>query len=99
MIKAILLLLCIFPTAIDAGVECTETAECEVIFRLGSECINGECSNPFYKEGCLKKLVPGWDKIRICNSEDGPDAIEQGICRGPNLGLEYPEIRILVRIE
>jgi hypothetical protein len=74
-------------------VPCNETAECETSFDSGSECHDGVCSSSnLFEQGCLAKMLPGWKKLRVCNSEDPPEAAELGICRTP--GINYGEIRI-----
>ena len=69
---------------------CMNTADCIVSIGPGSECRNGNCSNPFEK-GCLETKLPGWAKIRVCNSDDPADAAEQGLCRMSE--FNYVEIR------
>jgi hypothetical protein len=39
-------------------------------------------------------MKPSWTRVRVCNSEDGPDAADLGHCRVPYEGLDYMEIRI-----
>jgi hypothetical protein len=74
---------------------CRNTAECEeAVVRRGSTCReDGFCSNPF-ESGCLSTLLPDEysTKIRVCNSEDPPEAAGAGICRIPD--FDYKEIRI-----
>jgi hypothetical protein len=67
---------------------CTSDGNC----RKGSECRQGHCRNPF-ESGCLYTLLPEWKKNRVCNSQDPPEAIEEGICRVPD--PDYTEIRML----
>jgi hypothetical protein len=58
----------------------------------GSKCRKDfTCSNP-YEQGCLYKKLPGFQKKRVCNSDDPIDAAERGICRIPD--LDYMELRI-----
>ena len=78
----------------QASVACQTTEECQRILRVGSECVQGMCTNPFQQGGCLKRMLEGWEKLRVCNSEDAPDAAERGFCKMPQLGLDYMEIRI-----
>lgn len=47
--------------------------------------------NPI-QQGCLYNRLDGWQKKRVCSSDDPPDAAELGICRVPEIG--YPEIRL-----
>jgi hypothetical protein len=73
---------------------CRSTSECEQAVRRGSTCReDGFCSNPF-ESGCLSTLLPDKysTKIRVCNSEDPPEAAGAGICRIPD--FDYTEIRI-----
>lgn len=71
---------------------CTSDEECKVALLPGSECLNGFCVNPFYNGGCLHQMLPGWDRIRTCNSDDPPDAAKKGYCRLSPMG--YREVRI-----
>lgn len=80
-------------TTTNAHVTCTTDEECIQAYRTGSECVEGRCSNPFHKGGCLQQVLPSWQKKRVCHSEDPPDAAAKGACRRPL--IEYPEIRIL----
>ena len=96
----LLLLTClsslVFVSKAALTVPCKESSECAAIYRKGSECnADGFCTNPFYNGGCLNKLLPGWNKTRICNSEDPPEAEELGYCRSSPLG--YSEIRLAAR--
>jgi hypothetical protein len=75
-----------------ASVECDSTNYCQDFLHPNSECVDGLCLNPFYKGGCLHNFKPDWKKIRVCNSEDPPEAEEKGYCRKPTQG--YTEIRI-----
>jgi hypothetical protein len=40
--------------------------------------------------------VPGWKKIRVCNtrSKDPPNTLSSGNCHDADPGLEYMEIRL-----
>lgn len=78
----------------SATVSCTTDVDCEQVLRPGSRCIEGSCDNPFGRGGCLKQLKPGWHSVRVCGSDDSPEALSQGECRLPQTGLEYTEIRI-----
>jgi len=60
----------------------------------GSVCRNdGFCSNRF-ESGCLSALRPEENstRVRVCNSEDPPEAATEGICRIPD--FDYGEIRL-----
>lgn len=52
------------------------------------------CVSPFSNGGCLANLMPGWNKVRVCHSEDSPEAEALGYCRPPDPGMDYTEIRI-----
>lgn len=73
-------------------VECSNSDECERVLRPGSRCVNGLCTNPFHHGGCLKSMLPGWNKTRVCNTQDPPEAEALGYCRPSPIG--YEEIRI-----
>lgn len=83
---------------VRAKVACTETSTCESALRPGSVCADGYCTNPFAR-GCLNNFM-GMDpdsrekypKIRTCNSDDGPDAPERGLCAASP--LDYEEVRL-----
>lgn len=75
-----------------ADVLCSTTEECTRALLEGSECVNGLCTNPFYNGGCLHHMLPNWHKVRTCNSEDPPEAVEKGFCRPSPLG--YREVRV-----
>jgi hypothetical protein len=55
--------------------------------------VDGVCTNP-YQNGCLINRLPGWSKLRVCNSEDPENAEELGLCTAPQVGWDYMEIRI-----
>lgn len=75
-----------------ASVECSNDGECESILRAGAVCLDsGFCSNP-YVHGCLANRLTNWTKLRVCNSQDPPSVIEQGLCRPSP--LNYTEVRI-----
>lgn len=75
-------------------VACTTDQVCVRALRPGSRCVRGVCDNPFSRGGCLKQLLPDWHNVRVCGSDDPPEAILEGDCRLPQAGLEYTEIRI-----
>ena len=86
----------------DAAVACNNSQTCEELLAPGSECVlqssnatTGFCSNPYTKGGCLANRLPGWTKLRVCNSDDPPDAEARGLCRHPYQGLNYTEVRLL----
>ena len=74
--------------------------------RKGSECVDGYCTNPFAKGGCLRNYLSETEfgdnnnglnqskKIwmRVCNSDDPPDAEAEGLCR--HSAFDYTEVRI-----
>jgi hypothetical protein len=91
--SGIVLLLTILDTT-EAAVSCNTSQTCNELLYAGSECFEGFCTNPFTKGGCLANRVPGWKKIRVCNSEDPPNASSLGYCHDPYPGLEYMEIRL-----
>lgn len=70
---------------------CINNTACENDFGTGSECLHGQCTNPF-ERGCLAHMLPGWNKVRVCNSDDPKEAAERGICRIPD--FDYLEIRM-----
>jgi len=79
-------------------VACVQTSDCETILRQGSQCVDGFCTNPFYHGGCLKSLLPDdvrdnlKKRLRVCNSQDPPEAEQLGYCRPSP--MKYAEIRI-----
>jgi hypothetical protein len=79
---------------VQAGLPCEKTAHCEAILRPGSECVDGSCTNPYHKGGCLAQVLPDWHKIRVCHSEDPPEAEVLGYCIPPDPDLNYLEIRV-----
>ena len=97
-IVALVLCLSQLFVVVNGKVECDTTQYCESTLRVGSKCIDGYCDNP-YQYGCLINRRPGYEqhKLRVCNSDDPPDASSLGICRTPSSpsGMEYPEIRIM----
>jgi hypothetical protein len=102
LVALILALLLLTPTqGNDSSVPCLATEECEDLVGVGWECLEGVCSdgnnpnlpaaNPF-EQGCLYQMLPGWNKKRVCNSDDPPGAAESGYCRKPD--IDHMEIRI-----
>jgi hypothetical protein len=65
----------------------------KTLLSSGSVCNmdTGLCTNPF-ERGCLYNRLPGWNKKRVCNSDDPIDAVELGLCDMPE--FDYMEIRI-----
>lgn len=76
------------------AVACTTNKDCEAYLRNGSECWDGQCTNPYAKGGCLANHLPDqFTKLRTCNSEDSLRVLEQGdFCRPSE--LDYIEIRL-----
>jgi 7 transmembrane sweet-taste receptor of 3 GCPR len=60
---------------------------------FASSTSNSSDVNP-YQSGCLKALLPGWDKERVCNSEDSLQDQLDGVCRQQSSPLDYRELRI-----
>lgn len=85
------------PQVVDAALSCSSTAQCEETLRVGSECIDGTCTNPYHQRGCLAQRLPDWKRIRVCHSDDPPDAELSGYCRPPDPDLDYMEIRLLTQ--
>mmetsp|Transcript_448 Transcript_448/g.1080 ORF Transcript_448/g.1080 Transcript_448/m.1080 type:complete len:372 (-) Transcript_448:1286-2401(-) len=78
--------------AVEAKVSCYSIFDCGVKVGEGSDCIEGFCSNPYHKGGCLAKKLENRHRVRTCNSDDPPEAVEQGHCRlSP---MDYTEVRI-----
>lgn len=73
-------------------------SDCKAKFGETSTCLSREyrsniCSNPLTDGGCLhNKLGDSWNRKRVCNSQDPPGALKQGLCRAPP--YDYTEIRI-----
>lgn len=88
----VVLWLAVVHSAYASTVQCSNDTECETTLRHGSQCINGFCTNPFYYGGCLSSLIPEWNRTRICNSQDPPEAQQMGYCRPSAMG--YTEIRM-----
>lgn len=82
---------------VQGALPCKFTAECESLLRAGSQCIDGTCTNPYHDGGCLAQLLPGWDMIRVCHSEDTYESELLGHCRAPDPDLDYTEIRVLTQ--
>lgn len=80
---------------VQASVACISNKECGTILRPGSECLNGFCTNPFHYGGCLKAILPNWQKTRVCSSDDPPEAASMGHCRLSS--WEYMEMRVLAQ--
>ena len=60
----------------------------------GSTCNTelGQCTNP-YEQGCLYQRKPGWNRKRVCNSDDAPEDV--GIlCEESQFQDSYMEVRI-----
>eukprot|EP00957_Ditylum_brightwellii_P099941 7615891-Ditylum_brightwellii.AAC.1 len=49
--------------------------------------------NPF-QAGCFHSRIPGWKGLRMCNSDDPPNAVNLGLCEAPSADFDYKEIRI-----
>lgn len=75
----------------NQALPCTNSSICEPYFGTGSQCVDGLCTNPF-EQGCLYRKLPWWTKVRVCNSDDPPNAAELGLCRTPQ--FDYLEIRM-----
>ena len=78
-----------------ALVTCTSSPQCESVLRQGSECVNGFCTNPFYYQGCLRTFFPNLEKIRVCSSNDPPEAADKGYCK--TSPWDYVEMRVLAQ--
>ena len=96
MMVAVLVAVSNIPTCHATGVMCDTTKDCEVLVQPGSECgDNGYCTNPFYKQGCLARMLPkeyNWQRTRVCGSEDPKEAELEGHCRPSP--FPYTEVRI-----
>ena len=77
---------------VQARVRCFSIFDCEHKIRKGSECVDGFCTNPFHVGGCLSNWMDDHYKVRTCNSDDPPSAVELGHCR-PS-ALDYMEVRV-----
>ena len=105
LVALVVVVLALSTVVVDAVVSCQETFECQAALRPGSECVNGSCTNPFHKGGCLQRmssLSHKWTTTtttRICHSEDTAEAAAAGYCHLPtndesDTSLPYAEIRI-----
>ncbi|GKY94774.1 hypothetical protein MPSEU_000442600 [Mayamaea pseudoterrestris] len=76
-----------------AAVPCETDKDCKTQVDAYSTCRfpAGLCSTNAYEQGCLYRHGAS-DKIRVCNSEDGPTAAEEGLCRIAD--IEYSEVRL-----
>jgi hypothetical protein len=93
IVTLLLQVLLVFQRAVRASNKpCNSTVECVTIEGIGSECREGTCSNPV-EQGCLFSRLPGWKRKRVCNSDDTPEAAQEGICDPPQ--FDYMEIRII----
>ena len=93
----------------NAKLACLTTEECQESLRIGSECVDGFCSNPF-ERGCLKTMIEsrGKDEIeRIKNLTDSKvfeNLMSGRVCNSDDFArnstsclenvLDYFEIRI-----
>lgn len=59
-------------------VACTVNADCRTALQMdASRCLDGQCTNPFYEQGCLGTLHTEWtdavgqrtQRVRVCHSE------------------------------
>jgi hypothetical protein len=90
---ALLLLLVTATLYLVTPTPCTVDSECHDLQGIESTCgSDGLCSNPF-ESGCLYARLPGWEKKRVCNSDDPLDAAKMGVCTEPI--LDYMEVRII----
>ncbi len=78
---------------VHAKIPCTSPEFCEATLRPGSQCVDGFCDNP-YQYGCLRTQIAGYEKQRVCNSDDPRNAAALGLCRDATK-LDYSEIRIM----
>jgi hypothetical protein len=81
----------------DYSLDCKVDSDCTAKFGETSTCMARElqpniCTNPLMDGGCLYNKVANWPRKRVCNSQDPPGALEQGLCIAPL--LDYTEIRI-----
>jgi len=64
VVRFVVVAICVVATTIspfalvDAATDCSDTAECERLLRVGSECVDGTCTNPFVA-GCFKTILGG----------------------------------------
>ena len=80
---------------VSAALSCSSDEECAVALPNGSLCVKGFCTNPYYNQGCIKSHLPSWHKIRVCGSDDPPEAEKNGFCRPSP--MDYMEIRALAQ--
>lgn len=81
--------------SVSAALPCSSDKECAHALRNGSLCLQGFCTNPYFHHGCIKSHLPGWHKIRVCGSDDPPEAEKNGHCRPSP--MDYMEIRALAQ--
>lgn len=82
-------------TLVGAELNCVRNVDCEARLE-GSVCQTGRCVSPYYNKGCFAQK--GLNQYhRVCHSEDPPEAVTQGLCRKPDPGLEYAEVRIFTQ--
>jgi hypothetical protein len=93
--------------AVEASVQCLTNEDCRGLLNHAVDAsinpeappslavcgMDGVCTNP-YQNGCLVNRLPGWTRLRICNSEDPDNAPELGLCTAPQVGWDHMEIRI-----
>jgi hypothetical protein len=91
-LAALAFVVCLHASTEASLVACKETLECQAALGPGSMCVDDVCTNPYYNGGCLKNILPDWKRIRVCNSQDPPDAEAMGYCR--KSPMDYAEIRI-----
>jgi hypothetical protein len=82
----------------DYSLDCEVDSDCRVKFGETSTCMVRQpeqpnlCTNPLSNGGCLYNKIANWPRKRVCNSQDPPGALAQGLCIEP--ALDYTEIRI-----
>ena len=86
------------PSADINSYRCQDSLDCDRLVGWGSTCTRGICSNPF-AQGCFHRILAQQQQegseiypMRVCNSQDPPDAVERGLCRSPD--INYPEVRL-----
>ncbi|CAB9505284.1 Receptor-type guanylate cyclase gcy [Seminavis robusta] len=104
MLLHLLMLLVVLLLQVDkteGAVPCESDPYCELVLRTGSSCLDGFCSNPFHSGGCLqhfqhlaKDRANDQAYVRVCGSEDPPEAFLKGHCEKPT--FSYPEVRLSV---
>lgn len=93
--STLLVILSIQYQSTEAAVSCTTSQTCKELLLPGSECIDGFCTNPYYKGGCLANRLPEWkENVRVCGSSDPKSAVAEGHCRLAYNGLDYTEVRL-----